>query len=288
MNTILAESTIDLHRDIALHEKELLAQPQVECPVHHFFSPGLYVREVFMPAGAFVVGHHHRHDHLNIMLKGRLVLFNEDGTTTELTAPFMYTSRTGRKVAVILEDVVWQNIFPTAETDIEKLEEIFFDKGAVWYENEMSRHEAASLLHEADRDDYLKALAEHGFTDEDEQARAISERTEDLIDLPFGGYKVKLGVSPIEGKGLFATASITAGEVIAPVRIGGKQTFAGRYTNHSLRPSARMELRENGDIDLVAAKDIEGCKGGFDGEEVTIDYRQALSLQFKSIKEKIS
>jgi len=39
-----------------------------------------------------------------------------------------------------------------------------------------------------------------------------------------------------------------------------------------------MVLLPNNDIDLVAIRDIDGCKGGSLGEEITIDYRQALSL----------
>jgi hypothetical protein len=35
---------------------------------------------------------------------------------------------------------------------------------------------------------------------------------------------------------------------------------------------------ENGDIDLVALRDIAGCKGGELGAEITIDYRKALAL----------
>ena len=39
-----------------------------------------------------------------------------------------------------------------------------------------------------------------------------------------------------------------------------------------------MEMLPNGDINLVAITDIEGCKGGSMGTEITIDYRQALGL----------
>jgi len=34
----------------------------------------------------------------------------------------------------------------------------------------------------------------------------------------------------------------------------------------------------NGDIDLIATKHIVGCRGGYDGDEVTINYRQAIAL----------
>jgi hypothetical protein len=42
-----------------------------------------------------------------------------------------------------------------------------------------------------------------------------------------------------------------------------------------------MVLRDNGNIDLVAKKAINGCQGGNLGEEITIDYRQALSLAIR-------
>ena len=44
-----------------------------------------------------------------------------------------------------------------------------------------------------------------------------------------------------------------------------------------------MILLDNGNIDLVAIKDISGCCGGDLGEEITIDYRQAVSLAIRRI-----
>jgi hypothetical protein len=101
---------------------------------------------------------------------------------------------------------------------------------------------------------------------------------EDQILMPFGSYKVMIANSKIDGKGVFATGNFKEGEVIAPARIDGKRTPIGRYTNHSKSINAIMVLRDNGNIDLVAKKAINGCQGGNLGEEITIDYRQALSL----------
>ena len=39
---------------------------------------------------------------------------------------------------------------------------------------------------------------------------------------------------------------------------------------------------ESGDIYLVALRDIAGCKGGNLGEEITVDYRQALTVTIGS------
>jgi SET domain-containing protein len=72
-----------------------------------------------------------------------------------------------------------------------------------------------------------------------------------------------------------------SGQIIAPARIAGKRTPAGRYVNHSMNPNCKYIADENGDIYLVSLRDIDGCKGGGCGEELTVDYRQALILNME-------
>ena len=55
------------------------------------------------------------------------------------------------------------------------------------------------------------------------------------------------------------------------------RTPLGRFTNHSRTPNA-VFVNQGGDIYLYALRRISGCSGGSQGEEVTIDYRQALAL----------
>lgn len=102
----------------------------LECPTSNHFAPGVYLREIFMPAGTFVVGHKHRTEHLNVILTGRArVLMN--GVVRELAAPFTFKSHAGvRKVLFILEDCTWQTIHPTTETDLEKITEAIIDREA--------------------------------------------------------------------------------------------------------------------------------------------------------------
>jgi SET domain-containing protein len=104
-----------------------------------------------------------------------------------------------------------------------------------------------------------------------------------MTRLPYGGYKVKVAPSSIEGLGLFATADISPDEVIAPGRIDGMRTIAGRYTNHAKNPNARAVKRPGGNIDLVAVNAIRGCMGGLDGEEITVDYRQVVAENGKEV-----
>ena len=263
-----------IRQNLAEVEARMLQEPQVECQVFHHFGPGVYIREVHIPAGTFSVGHHQKFDHMNVMLKGRVTMLNDDGTTSELQAPFVYVSKPGRKIGYIHEDMVWQNIYATPETDIETLEAHFIDKSEQWQENADMHMAVQRLQREPDREDYRAMLIETGFTEE--IARHQSEAQHDRIDVLIP--KVKLAESPIEGKGLFATANIAAGEFIAMARIGNNRTQAGRYTNHAQHPNARMISIESGDIALIALVDIAGCHGGQDGEEITVDYRVALHV----------
>jgi hypothetical protein len=260
-------------------EKHFLKEKQADCPVIHRFGPGIYIREVAIPADVFSIGHYQKTEHLNIMLAGRVTIVNEDGSKTELVAPQVFVSKPGRKIGYIHEDMVWQNVYATNETDIEKLEEMFLNKSMTWQENQKSQELLLTLDHSSDIADYYLAITEYGF--DHETVRKQTENMEDQIPMPFGNYKVMVANSRIDGKGVFATGNILEGEVIAPARIDGKRTPIGRYTNHAKNPNGIMVLRDNGNIDLVAKKALNGCQGGNLGEEITIDYRQALSLAIR-------
>jgi len=266
---------VELRSNLDCIAEQLLHLEQVPCPVTHHFGPGVCFREVLISAGTFAIGHHHNHEHMNMMLTGRATFLNDDGTTSELTAPQMFISKPGRKIAFIHEDMRFINVFPTSDQDVEAIEDHYLTKSDVWLNALTAADSVKRLRHEVDIADFEKAISEYGFSKE--SVKEISENHSDLIDLPFGQYKIKVGSSTIEGKGLFATADIQPGEVIAPSRIGDKRTIAGRYVNHSLNPNAEMVLTETG-MDLVATMEINGCRGGYDGEEITTDYRQALSL----------
>jgi hypothetical protein len=101
--------------------------PQVECKESHHFGPNIYIKEVTLPAGSVIVGKHHRHEHLCNMVSGRMIVVDSDGNRTELVAPMTFMAKAGRKIAYIIETVVFQNIYSTSETDIQKLEDMIVD-----------------------------------------------------------------------------------------------------------------------------------------------------------------
>jgi hypothetical protein len=102
--------------------QELSKLPQSPMPLKHYFSPGVYVREIFMSAASIVIGKVHKTEHLNIIQRGRVEIFDESGIFT-LQGPITFTSKAGvQKVLYIQEDTVWSTVHVTEETDLEKLE----------------------------------------------------------------------------------------------------------------------------------------------------------------------
>lgn len=113
-----------------------LELPQVDCQTKHYFGPSIYIREVTMPAGAVVIGKPHRKEHMCVMLQGRMIIVDAEGSQKELVAPLTFVGSAGRKVAYILETTVFQNILATDETDIDVLENMLVDNTQPMLEGE--------------------------------------------------------------------------------------------------------------------------------------------------------
>ena len=95
------------------------------CPLEHKFSDGIYVREITIPAGTFIVGKIHKHDHPNFLLEGEVTVITEEGIE-ELKAPMSMISKAGTKRALYAKtDLVWTTVHlnPTNTEDLDELEE---------------------------------------------------------------------------------------------------------------------------------------------------------------------
>ncbi len=124
-------------------EARLLQEPQVDCPIKHSFAPGVYMREIFMPAGSFIIGHEHRTEHLNVIRTGRASVMM-DGIIHQLKAGDTILSQPGvRKVLYIHEDMSWATIHPIerepgkalSESDLDWLEEVLIVKSESYLEH---------------------------------------------------------------------------------------------------------------------------------------------------------
>ena len=263
---MLVESPVNIDPDIL--EPFLLSQAQRQCPIVHHFSPGLYIREVSIPAGTYALGHRQKFDVLNDVLKGKVALIDADGVKV-IEAPARFTGKPGRKLGYIIEDTVWQNIYPNPDNcrDIEELESRWVEKSPVSIEFMGYYNEAMSRFYEEDRQDFHLTMC-----DADGDGGEVAEMQASDI------ARLSVRKSFISGKGLFLSSGVKAGEFIAPASVGGVQTMVRRYANHAKHPNCEFKKMENGECGLYAITDILGCSAGHHGDELTVDYRTKTKL----------
>ena len=111
-------------------EKEMFRHPQVDCPLIHRFTEGMYVREIFMPSGSLVASVLHKTQHPFVILKGSVSVWT-DGAVEHLTAPHVGITQPGtRRLIVIHEDTVWLTFHATNLTDPDEIAETICDTAA--------------------------------------------------------------------------------------------------------------------------------------------------------------
>lgn len=258
--------------------------PQADCPVAHYFGPGIYIRQVTFPAGVFAIGHKQRFEQMNIFLQGRLAMIQPDGSTKEIKAPMIFMGPPGQKMGMVLETTTWLNVYPNPdnERDIDILEDRFLDKEGPWSEKEFHEKQRRIDARNEDREDFDAFVNEYGL--DKSIIRCESENESDLIPMPVGFETVlSVRISNIDGVGIFTSWPIQCGDLIAPALINGFRTPIGRYTNHAKDPNAIFKKLQNGDIVAIAKRDINGCRGGDQGEEITVDYRQVMQMKMEEI-----
>ena len=105
------------------------------CPLTHSFAPGVYVRQIFIPAGVLIVGKIHKHEHPNFLMKGKVSVLTESGGVEILEAPLQMISPAGTKRVVYAHtDTVWTTIHVTEKTDLVEIEEDIIAKDYDEYE----------------------------------------------------------------------------------------------------------------------------------------------------------
>ena len=65
-------SLMERYTSLAQVKKTLSNYVQPVCPLVHQFSEGVYIREITMPTGSFILGYEHTTTHMNMISKGEL------------------------------------------------------------------------------------------------------------------------------------------------------------------------------------------------------------------------
>lgn len=126
MNKLVAiqdASPIEARKKICDLESAILEFPQLDLPLVHRFSKGIYARELFIPKGTVLVGKIHRHENLNIISQGDITVLTEEGAK-RVKAPYSCVSPPlTKRIGYAHEDTVWTTIHASDETDLGKLED---------------------------------------------------------------------------------------------------------------------------------------------------------------------
>ncbi len=114
---------VELVPEIREFERQARDLPQIEMPVKHWFTPGLYAREIFMPKGTLLTSKIHMTEHLYTISKGAARVWTKFEGVLELVAPFTGITKPGtQRILYILEDCIWTTFHPTLETDLAIIE----------------------------------------------------------------------------------------------------------------------------------------------------------------------
>jgi quercetin dioxygenase-like cupin family protein len=103
-------------------QSEMAALPQAELVTEHSFSPGMYLRKVFRPAGTLIVGKVHKEPHFFLCAKGEIIAWTELGMR-HLYAGDVIESKPGTKrVTLAATDAIGITIHRTDKTDLDDIE----------------------------------------------------------------------------------------------------------------------------------------------------------------------
>ena len=107
---------------MALQKAMIEGVAPIELETRHRFHGGMYMREVFRPAGCIIVGKVHKKEHFYIVLSGTVVITTDTGVT-EVTGPYVFESVPGTKRAVFAKtDAICITIHVAESTTVEEVE----------------------------------------------------------------------------------------------------------------------------------------------------------------------
>jgi hypothetical protein len=93
----------------------------INCPLNHRFTNGLYVREIFMPAGTLITSKIHKTQHQYFVLQGAVSVWIDEGEEHYIKAPYIGITEAGtRRVLYIWEDCIWATAHPNPDNENEE------------------------------------------------------------------------------------------------------------------------------------------------------------------------
>jgi hypothetical protein len=117
-----SKKTVTREHILALQEA-CFKNPAAHPPVRHFFSNGVYGRELFIPKGMCAVGKIHKHDQITVVV-GDITIVTPGATPRRITGYETFSAPAGIKRAVRAHDDTFVTTFHSNPTDTQDQDEL--------------------------------------------------------------------------------------------------------------------------------------------------------------------
>lgn len=115
---------------ISAFEQEIRKLDVREFPLTHRFTPGMYSRQIFMPAGSLILTERHKTTHPFVVSQGDLSVWTAEAGVVRLRAPYTGITTPGtQRIIYIHEDTIWTTFHVTDETDPEVIKNQITEAG---------------------------------------------------------------------------------------------------------------------------------------------------------------
>lgn len=113
----------------------------MDFPLEHTFTPGLYGRKIFMPAGCLLTSKVHKTEHQFVISKGAVMVLDGSGKWELYEAGHSgITKANTRRLLYILQDCVWTTFHSTDKTTPEEVEEDIIEKRENKFIGNLQKH----------------------------------------------------------------------------------------------------------------------------------------------------
>ena len=115
-------SDVPTREQIDKLQAEMVKMPQADLKTDHYFSPGMYSRRVFRPAGTLIVGKVHKAPHFFLCAKGEIIAWTETGMRKLQAGDVVECQPGTKRVTLALTDAIGVTIHRTDKTNLDEIE----------------------------------------------------------------------------------------------------------------------------------------------------------------------
>lgn len=133
----------------------------IDLPLVHKFTEGMYIRQIFMPAGSLVTSRIHMTEHPYTVSAGTAMVSIDCSSWEQISAPYTGVTRPGtRRILYIIEDCIWTTYHRVEgmKSDFNDLPKEEIEKIVIGIENKILEDRINVITGTDVHQDYLKII----------------------------------------------------------------------------------------------------------------------------------